>query len=196
MKMTSKIAELESLLYVAGDNGLDIKSLCELLHITEVELNNLVVKLKRKYEDDSQCGLQIIQLNDLFKMTTNQRTSEIVQKYFDKDLTKTLSQSALEILSIVAYRQPITRIEIDDIRGVNSSGALQTLIWRGLVKADGKKDAPGHPNLYVTTDYFLQYFNFESLADLPLIEDFEDENFEDEEKLDFDDPDFNNKGED
>ena len=129
-------------------------------------------------------------------MTTNQRTSEIVQKYFDKDLTKTLSQSALEILSIVAYRQPITRIEIDDIRGVNSSGALQTLIWRGLVKADGKKDAPGHPNLYVTTDYFLQYFNFESLADLPLIEDFEDENFEDEEKLDFDDPDFNNKGED
>lgn len=85
-----------------------------------------------------------------------------------------MSQSALEILSIIAYRQPITRIEIDDIRGVNSSGALQTLIWRGLIKQDGKKDAPGHPKLYVTTDYFLQYFNYQSLADLPLIEDFED----------------------
>lgn len=77
-------------------------------------------------------------------------------------------------MAIVAYRQPITRVEIDDIRGVNSSGALQTLVWRGLIKADGKKDAPGHPKLYVTTDYFLQYFNYHSLADLPLIEDFAD----------------------
>lgn len=85
-----------------------------------------------------------------------------------------MSQSALEILAIIAYRQPITRVEIDDIRGVNSSGALQTLVWRGLIKQDGKKDAPGHPKLYVTTDYFLQYFNYRSLADLPLIEDFKD----------------------
>ena len=99
---------------------------------------------------------------------------KIIEKYFQKDLTKNLSQSALEILAIVAYRQPITRVEIDDIRGVNSSGALQTLVWRGLIKADGKKDAPGHPKLYVTTDYFLQYFNYHSLADLPLIEDFAD----------------------
>lgn len=89
-------------------------------------------------------------------------------------MTKNLSQSALEILAIVAYRQPITRVEIDDIRGVNSSGALQTLIWRGLIEANGTKDAPGHPKLYVTTDYFLQYFNYQSLADLPLIEEFGD----------------------
>lgn len=184
--MTSKVAELESLLYVAGDNGLNVKSLCELMQVTEVELNNLAVKLKQKYEKDEDSGLQLIQLNDIFKMTTSPRNSAIVEKYFAKDLTKTLSQSALEILSIVAYRQPITRVEIDDIRGVNSSGALQTLVWRGLVKTEGKKDAPGHPNLYVTTDYFLQYFNFETLADLPLIEDFEDENFGDEEQLDLD----------
>lgn len=184
--MTAKIAELESLLYLAGDNGLNVKDLCELLQVTEVELNNLTVQLKRKYENDENSGLQIIQLNDLYKMTTNPQTSNVVERYFNKDLTKTLSQSALEILSIVAYRQPITRVEIDEIRGVNSSGALQTLIWRGLVKANGKKDAPGHPNLYVTTDYFLQYFNFESLADLPLIENFEDDNFTNED-LDLDD---------
>ena len=73
-------------------------------------------------------------------------------------------------MSIIAYRQPITRVEIDDLRGVNSAGALQTLVWRGLIKVDGKKDVPGHPNLYVTTDYFLQYFNYESLADLPEFE--------------------------
>lgn len=168
------MAELESLLYAAGDNGLKIETLCELLQTTKVELNNLVVNLKQKLSQDQDCGLQLIQINDLYKLTTSPETGEIVEKYFAKDLNKNLSQSALEILAIIAYKQPITRIEIDDIRGVNSSGALQTLIWRGLVKINGKKDAPGHPNLYVTTDYFLQYFNFKSLADLPLIEDFEE----------------------
>lgn len=192
--MSTKLGKLESLLYIAGDNGLSINNLCELLHVTETELNNLTVKLKRKYENDPDSGLQVIQINDLFKMTTSPDTGEIIEKYFSKDLTKTLSQSALEILSIVAYRQPITRVEIDDIRGVNSSGALQTLVWRGLIKANGKKDVPGHPNLYVTTDYFLQYFNFKSLADLPLIEDFEDENFENE-RLDFEQNDSDQKGE-
>ena len=98
-----------------------------------------------------------------------------ISNFFQKDVNKSLSQSALEILSIIAYRQPITRIEIDEIRGVNSSGAIQTLIWRGLVKIDGKKDVPGHPNLYVTTDYFLQYFGYKSLADLPLIENFSED---------------------
>lgn len=107
-----------------------------------------------------------------------------MKNIFKKDVSKTLSQSALEILSIVAYRQPITRVEIDDIRGVNSSGAIQTLIWRGLIKASGKKDAPGHPNLYITTDYFLQYFGYQSLADLPVIEDFEDDLAVEDEEVD------------
>ena len=178
--MTNKLAQLEALLYVSGDSGLETSTLCDLLNVTEVELNNLTVQLTRKYKNDSDSGLQLIQINNLFKLTTNPKVGPIVEKYFAKDLSKTISQSALEILSIVAYRQPITRVEIDEIRGVNSSGALQTLIWRGLVKAKGKKDAPGHPNLYVTTDYFLQYFNFESLADLPLIEDFETDDFSDE----------------
>ncbi|GAA3629780.1 SMC-Scp complex subunit ScpB [Lactobacillus hamsteri] len=175
--MASKIAELESLLYVAGDNGLNEDNLVHLLTVSKIELETLIKELQNKYKNDKDSGLQLLHINDVYKMTTNPRSSKVIEKYFSKDLTKNLSQSALEILSIVAYRQPITRVEIDDIRGVNSSGALQTLVWRGLVKANGKKDAPGHPNLYVTTDYFLQYFNFESLADLPLIEDFEDNGF-------------------
>lgn len=81
----------------------------------------------------------MIHIAHSYKLTTSPQTAKIIEKYFQKDLTKNLSQSALEILSIVAYRQPITRVEIDDIRGVNSSGALQTLIWRGLIKPDGKK---------------------------------------------------------
>ncbi|RVU71835.1 MULTISPECIES: SMC-Scp complex subunit ScpB [Lactobacillus] len=175
--MANKMAELEALLYVAGDDGIEEQNLLDLLRISLVELQTLVTKSKNKYQQDSS-GLQLIKINQTYKLTTSPKVSKTIEKYFAKDLTKTLSQSALEILSIIAYRQPITRVEIDEIRGVNSSGALQTLIWRGLVKAKGKKEAPGNPNLYVTTDYFLQYFDFNSLADLPLIEDFENESMD------------------
>lgn len=173
--MASKEAELEAILYAAGDDGIDQENLCQLLEIGKPALRELSTHLKNKLAQDSLSGLQLLEINQNFKLTTSPECSQVISRFFQKDLTKTLSQSALEILSIVAYRQPITRIEIDDIRGVNSSGALQTLIWRGLIKTNGKKDVAGHPNLYVTTDYFLQYFNYQSLADLPLIEDFSDD---------------------
>lgn len=169
------IRNLEAVLYLAGDDGIDAHNLCELLNISIPELEMLIKELIEKYQRDASSALQIIQINNIYKLTTNREVSSIVEKYFAKDLAKNLSQSALEILSIIAYKQPITRVEIDEIRGVNSSGAIQTLIWRGLVKTDGKKEAPGHPNLYRTTDYFLQYFDFKSLTDLPLIEDFEED---------------------
>lgn len=172
--MASKEANLEALLYAAGDNGLEEQNLIEMLEIDGETLDKVAENLQRKLTKNSDSGLQLIHIAHTYKLTTSPQTAKIIEKYFQKDLTKNLSQSALEILAIVAYRQPITRVEIDDIRGVNSSGALQTLVWRGLIKADGIKDAPGHPKLYVTTDYFLQYFNYHSLADLPLIEDFAD----------------------
>ena len=172
--MASKEANLEALLYAAGDNGLEEQNLIEMLENDGETLDKVAENLQRKLTKNSDSGLQLIHIAHTYKLTTSPQTAKIIEKYFQKDLTKNLSQSALEILAIVAYRQPITRVEIDDIRGVNSSGALQTLVWRGLIKADGKKDAPGHPKLYVTTDYFLQYFNYHSLADLPLIEDFAD----------------------
>ena len=182
--MITKIAQLEALLYVAGDNGIESTNLCELLQVDRPALRELTKSLQEKLQKNSDSGLQIQQLNDSYKLTTRPEVSKAIENFFQKDLTKNLSQSALEILSIIAYKQPITRIEIDEIRGVNSSGALQTLIWRGLVKINGKKEAPGHPNLYVTTDYFLQYFGYQSLADLPLIEDFEDDSVNAEGEID------------
>ena len=182
--MITKIAQLEALLYVAGDNGIESTNLCELLQVDRPALRELTKSLQQKLQQNSDSGLQIQQLNDSYKLTTRPEVSKAIENFFQKDLTKNLSQSALEILSIIAYKQPITRIEIDEIRGVNSSGALQTLIWRGLVKINGKKESPGHPNLYVTTDYFLQYFGYQSLADLPLIEDFEDDSVNAEGEID------------
>ncbi|WP_338199140.1 SMC-Scp complex subunit ScpB [Lactobacillus rizhaonensis] len=182
--MMTKIAQLEALLYVAGDNGIESTNLCELLQIGKPALRELTKSLQEKLQKNPDSGLQIQRLNDSYKLTTRPEVSKTIENFFQKDLTKSLSQSALEILSIIAYKQPITRIEIDEIRGVNSSGALQTLIWRGLVRINGKKEAPGHPNLYVTTDYFLQYFGYQSLADLPLIEDFEDDSVNAEGEID------------
>ncbi|RMC25163.1 MULTISPECIES: SMC-Scp complex subunit ScpB [unclassified Lactobacillus] len=173
--MVSKMAQLEALLYLAGDSGLESNNLCELLQIDSSVLRELSKKLKEKLKQNADTGLQVVHLDHSYKLTTRPEVSEIVTGFFQKNLTKTLSQSALEILSIIAYKQPITRVEIDTIRGVNSSGALQTLLWRGLIKIEGKKDVPGHPNLYITSEYFLQYFGYQSLADLPLIEDFEDD---------------------
>lgn len=115
--MATKTAELEALLYVAGDNGLDSTSLCELLQISSAALRELSKGLHEKLEKDGNSGLQLLHINDNYKLTTSPQVSKVIENYFQKDLTKTLSQSALEILSIVAYRQPITRVEIDDIRG-------------------------------------------------------------------------------
>lgn len=172
--MASKEANLEALLYAAGDSGVEEQNLTALLDVDSEELVQIADKVRQRLAADKDSGIQLIHVAHIYKLTTSPQTAEIIEKYFQKNLTKNLSQSALEILAIVAYRQPITRVEIDDIRGVNSSGALQTLVWRGLIETNGKKEAPGHPKLYVTTDYFLQYFNYQSLADLPLIEDFED----------------------
>lgn len=182
--MTSKMAQLEALLYVAGDNGINQADLASLLAVSEEELADEAQKLKEKLDQDPDSGLTLIEINHDLKLTTCGECGDLVETYFNRDLSKNISQSALEILAIIAYKQPITRVEIDEIRGVNSSGALQTLVWRGLVKAEGVKDVPGHPKLYVTTDYFLQYFGYKSLADLPVIENFEDAAFDSEGQVD------------
>ena len=179
--MATKTAELEAVLYAAGDEGILEENLCQLLTISLSALRELTDSLKIRLDADENSGIQLIKVNKTYKLVTSPTCSNVISHYFQKDSSKNLSQSALEILAIIAYQQPITRVEIDDIRGVNSAGAIQTLIWRGLVKTAGKKDVPGHPNLYVTTDYFLQYFDYSSLSDLPLIESFSDELDENEE---------------
>lgn len=175
----SKETELEALLFVSGDEGMNLSVISSILGVGQSAARQLVEHLQDRLLQDKECALQIIKLNEIYKMTTKSEVSGIVDDYFRKDQSNTLSQAALEVLAIIAYRQPITRIEVDDVRGVSSSGSLQTLIGRGLVTNDGKKDVPGHPNLYVTTDYFLQYFGYESLQDLPILENF-DEDFDEE----------------
>ncbi len=167
-------AKIMALLFVAGDQGIKEKDLVELLEIDSAALRQNLEELQVKLLTDGDSGIQLVNYNSLYKLVTKNEFAELLTKYFKSGLGTKLSQAALEVLSIIAYRQPITRIEIDEIRGVQSSGSLNTLLMRKMIKEQGKKNVPGHPNLYVVTDEFFDYFGIKSLEDLPKIENFEE----------------------
>ncbi len=171
-------AKIMALLFVAGDQGIKEHDLAQLLEIDSAALRQNIEQLEIKLDSDENSGIKLANFNSQYKLITKSVYSDVLTKYFKSGLGTKLSQAALEVLSIVAYRQPITRIEIDDIRGVQSSGSINTLLARNLIKEDGKKNVPGHPNLYVVTDYFFDYFGIKNLKELPEIEKFENDETE------------------
>jgi segregation and condensation protein B len=160
---------LEGLLFVSGDEGLSLDSICKIMDISETEAKDLLKKLKERYEGD-EYGIKISYLGDAFKFTTKPEHKEFYQKLASDNQTSTLSVSSLETLAIIAYKGPITRVEIDELRGVSSSYTLRKLLAQDLIKVCGKSELPGKPNLYETTKYFLDYFGLATLNDLPKIE--------------------------
>jgi len=163
------IGVLEGILFVVGDEGVTLKQVCEILNIDEEEAKRLLLELKSSYEKDDR-GIRISYLGDAFKLTTKKEHKEYYQKLIENPDSNTLSGPALEILAIIAYNQPITRVEIDQMRGTQSSHMLRKLVAKGLVKTCGKSTMPGRPNLYATTSEFLDYFGLPTINDLPKIE--------------------------
>ena len=159
-------AVLEGLLFVVGDEGLTLEQICNILEITMDEAKELLMELKKSYEDVKR-GIRISYLGNAFKLTTKKEHKEYYEKLIVNPETNTLSQSALETLAIIAYHQPITRAEVDEMRGVNNSWVIRKLVAKGLVKEVGKSTMPGRPNLYGTTSDFLDYFGLATLNDLP-----------------------------
>ncbi len=157
---------LEGLLFVQGDNGLTLKEVMSILSLEEEEAKQLVYKLKVSYENDSR-GLRLNYLGNTFKLTTKQEHKEYYQKLLESPTTHVLSQAALEVLAIIAYNEPITRNQIDEMRGVDSIFVLRKLLAKGLIKESGRSDAPGHPILYKITDDFLDYFGLSTKEELP-----------------------------
>ncbi len=109
----------------------------------------------------------MIHAEERYRLVTKKAVTELVKQYFESPAMTELSSAALETLAVVAYKQPVTRIQIDEIRGVQSSGMLQKLLVLDLIKEAGRMDAPGRPIMYATTENFLNYFGIESLAQLP-----------------------------
>ena len=166
---------IEGLLYVQGDLGLTLTQVSEILDIDEEEAKKLVLSLKQDYIDEDR-GLRINYLGNSFKLTTKEEHKEYFKKLLENPKNNILSSQALETLAIIAYNEPITRLDIDEIRGVDSVYVVRRLLAKGLIKECGRSDKPGHPILYKTTDEFLDYFGLSSKEDLPKIEVLEENN--------------------
>lgn len=160
---------LEGILFVVGDEGITLDDVCKILEISMDDAKELLLKLKASYESKDR-GIRISYLGDSFKLTTKKEHKKYYEKLISNPTNNTLSPSSLETLAIIAYNQPITRIEVDELRGVSSAHIIRRLVAKGLVKESGKSTMPGRPNLYKTTSDFLDYFGLPSINDLPKIE--------------------------
>ena len=166
---------IEGLLYVQGDLGLTINQIEDILEIPEEEAKRLVLNLKNYYEENNR-GLRINYLGNTIKLTTKEEHQKYYQKLLESPSSNNLSESALEVLAIIAYNEPITRGDLEKLRGVDSTYVLRRLLAKGLIKECGKSDLPGRPILYKITDDFLDYFGLASIKDLPNIELLEEDN--------------------
>lgn len=170
MEEFQKKAIIESLLFIAGE-PITLSAISKASDIPENDIKKLVEQLSSEYKLRN-AGIMITEIAEGYQMTTTSDVVTAIRKFKNISQTNKLSQPALETLSIIAYKQPITRLEIDQLRGVNSDGAVKSLTDKRLIKIMGKKEAPGRPFLYGTTKEFLQYFGLKNLTDLPPISDF------------------------
>ena len=181
----NNIAILEGLLFVVGEDGLTLEQIKDVLEIDEEESKQLLKDLRARYEEDDR-GLRIDFLGNRFKLTTKFEHKEYYQKLIENPNTNTLSQAALEVLAIIAYNEPITRIKVDEIRGVSSAQLVRKLVAKGFIKEVGRSDLPGKPIIYETTSEFLDYFGLSTIKDLPDMSEFIEECSETEETDDKD----------
>ncbi|MHB0977175.1 MAG: SMC-Scp complex subunit ScpB [Candidatus Aquicultorales bacterium] len=162
---------LESLLFVA-EQPLTPAKLAEAVGESEAEVRQALRELADEYYAGDR-GIQVREVAGGYRLFTHPANASYIERLFKIAEARRLSQAALETLSIVAYKQPVTRLEISAIRGVNSDGAVSTLIARGLIREVGRERAPGNPILYGTAKRFLEVFGLRNLGDLPPIKDFE-----------------------
>ncbi|GIP20155.1 MULTISPECIES: SMC-Scp complex subunit ScpB [Paenibacillus] len=174
---------IEGLLFLAGDEGLTVKQLAEVLDQRAEVIQDALKDMKKSFKKEGR-GLQIIAIAGGYQLATLPEHAPYFEKLAYSPSRSSLSQAALETLSIIAYRQPITRVEIEEIRGVKSERAIHTLVNKDLIEEVGRAEAIGRPILYGTTKAFLDYFGLGSLVDLPDMEQFENtENLEEETQL-------------
>lgn len=171
---------IEGILFASGDEGVTIQQIAQVLDVSEIEIIDLLDELTHDFKDRSR-GVRIMQSNETFYLTTKPEHSLYYEKLLSIPYSSKLSQAALETLAIIAYKQPITRAEIEHIRGVNSERPLRTLLRRSLIEEVGRKEAIGRPILFGTSKDFLAYFGLTSLNELPeLPEDFDPQEIEKE----------------
>lgn len=162
-------AAIEGILFAAGES-VAIERLCEVTSCTKPAMRQTLEKMQEKYESDSTRGIKLVRFEDKYQLCTKSEYYDCIRALNEKKGRVTISNAGLEVLSIVAYNQPVTRATVEFIRGVNSDGAMNRLAELGLIDEVGRLDAPGRPILYATTEEFLRCFSLQSLNDLPEVD--------------------------
>lgn len=160
-------SRIEALLFVVGDDGLTIKQLSQLLGEQEELILQTMNTLRETYEEDLTRGITVKEIAGVYQLITKSEFADTIQRLVENPTAQSLSQASLEVLAIVAYKQPITRVAIEDLRGVKCERPIQTLVSRGLIKEVGRSEGTGRAILYGTTKEFLHYFGLNSIEEMP-----------------------------
>lgn len=170
-------AIVEGLLYMVGDDGLKVEQLASVIDKSIEDSEAILNSIQSKYTNEN-FGIELVNYGKTYKFITKQEVAPYIQALFHTSKPNTLSQSALETLAIIAYKQPITRVEIEELRGVGADMMLRKLQARNLIREAGRSDAPGKPILYEVTEEFMDSFKLYTLNELPDLPEFnsDDEN--------------------
>lgn len=164
-------AIVEGLLYMVGDDGIKLEQLAAVIKKDLEDTEAILASIKARYDEDTY-GIELVGYGKTFKFITKREVAPYIQELFHTSKPNTLSQSALETLAIIAYKQPITRVEIEELRGVGADMMLRKLQARNLIREAGRSDAPGKPILYEVTEEFMDSFKLYTLNELPDLPEF------------------------
>lgn len=165
MEFEDKLPIVEAVLFASGE-PVEEQRLCEVTGLVGKELEQVIGALEEKYADASS-GIELLRLNDSFQLATKQEFAPCIKAALEIKKNSQLSPAALETLTVIAYNQPVTKGFVENVRGVDSSGVVNSLVEKGLLAEAGRLDLPGRPIAYKTTDNFLRAFKLSSLKDLP-----------------------------
>lgn len=173
MQLNEKLAAVEAILFASGE-PVDEARIAESAEIDKMDVESLIQKLNDRYSDNIS-ALNIVHLGNKYQMCTRKEYAEYIKSAMESKKQAPLSNAAMEVLTVIAYNQPVTKGFVESVRGIDSSSVINTLVDKGLLEEDGRLDVPGHPVAYKTSDSFLRCFGLSSLDDLPpLVRDDED----------------------
>lgn len=177
------MSKIESLLFVTGDEGLSSKQIENLTGATSIEVKDALEKLQDDYTKSKIRGIELKELAGTYQLISKRENAETIQRLVENPTNQPLSQASLEVLAIIAYKQPITRIEIEDLRGVKSERPLHTLSLKGLIQEVGRAEGTGRAILYGTTKEFLNVFGLNDMNELPPLPETQGEEDDDQTDL-------------
>ncbi len=165
MNKQKTVSALEAVLFASGD-PISVDRLSQTFEIQPEEIDGLIKQLEAKL-DENNSGIKVVRLENTYQLVTRDEFADYIKKAFDIKRRTPLSPASLEVLAVIAYNQPVTRAFIEQVRGVDCSGVVSTLVEKGLIEERGRLELPGRPLLYGTTKTFLRSFSLNDLSDLP-----------------------------